>query len=243
MLEAFDTGYLVHIAMLGYVLGFLFRDQIILRLLVLVGTVLYIAYYYFHPAEPLWGAIYASLLIGAATLIGLFRVVYNRLQIGISAQHWPIFETLKGLEPGEFRRLIRIGEVRQCDEVLELTREGETPENLYFIMSGDAEVEKGDRIFPIGSGEFVGEISFVMNAPASATVRLPAGGVFVQWPQDALRAEVRRCPQLQAAFEALIGRDMARKIAVGVRIPTEDAVEAKTPRASAFDARPATTLA
>lgn len=219
MADIWDTGYLVHLAMLGYVLGFLFRDQVILRLLVLSGTCFYISYYYFHPAEPLWGAIFASVAIGSATLIGLLRVIYSRLEIGISAQHWPIFETLKGLEPGEFRRLIRIGEVVREEAPVQLTEDGVRAEHLYFIISGDAEGEKSGNRFPLSSGEFVGEIGFIMDAPASATVRLPNGGVFVRWPVDALRREGERCPKLQAAFEALIGRDMARKFSQGVRLP------------------------
>ena len=45
------------VAILGYVLGFILKSQIILRLLVLAATLLYIAHNYYHPEEPLWGAI------------------------------------------------------------------------------------------------------------------------------------------------------------------------------------------
>ena len=67
-----DTETLVTIAIVGYVLGFLFKSQITLRMLVLVASLFYIAYYYYHPAEPLWGAIWGSVLIIVANLIGLF---------------------------------------------------------------------------------------------------------------------------------------------------------------------------
>ena len=38
-----DASILVHIAALFYVAGFLVRDQLILRLLVLIGTLLYLS--------------------------------------------------------------------------------------------------------------------------------------------------------------------------------------------------------
>jgi len=118
----FETGYLVHLAMLGYVSGFLFKDQILLRILVLIGTVFYIAYYYFHPAEPLWGAIYTSLLIIAANLIGLTRLIYSRLPFAIRPEHAPIRKVLPGLEPGEFRLLMKQGALKHAEAEITLAQ-------------------------------------------------------------------------------------------------------------------------
>ncbi len=65
-----DASLLIHFATLGYVLGFLFKKQLVLRMLVLVSTVLYIIYYYYFPAQPLWAAIMGSSLIMLANIIG-----------------------------------------------------------------------------------------------------------------------------------------------------------------------------
>ena len=40
--------------------AFLFRDQFILRGLILVGNLVYILYFYFAPESPLWGGIFWS---------------------------------------------------------------------------------------------------------------------------------------------------------------------------------------
>lgn len=212
-----DTGYLVHIAMIGYVLGFLFRDQVILRVLILGGTLFYLAYYYLHPEQPLWGAIFASSMIFAANFIGLIALLYSRLPIGISAQHWPIFEALSGLEPGEFRRLMKLGVMRRAEVETLLTKEGEPLEHVYFVVSGAPKGLKDGVAFNLPGGEFVGEISFMIDGPATATVTLPEGGVYYEWRKEALRKAMDRAPGLSHAFEALIGRDLARKMATSRR--------------------------
>ena len=212
-----DTGYLVHIAMLGYVAGFLFRDQITLRILVMAGTAVYIAYYYLHPAEPLWGAIYASLAIMAANFIGLCRLLYSRMPIGIPADQWPIFEALQGLEPGEFRKLMRLGDMRRAESDVELTREGAPVDRLYFIISGNLTGEKDGVSFPVPHGEFIGDVSFMLKSEATASVVIRGGGVYYEWPKDELTQALRRQPKLSHAFEALIGRGMAKKFGASRR--------------------------
>ena len=47
-----DTEILVTLAILGYVLGFIFKNQIFLRLLVLIATIFYILYSTTIPKPP-----------------------------------------------------------------------------------------------------------------------------------------------------------------------------------------------
>lgn len=211
------TETLVALAMLGYVLGFIFKNQIFLRLLVLFGTIFYILYYYHHPAEPLWGAIYGSAGIMIANLIGLGRLMYSRLPIGIPADQWPIFKALEGLEPGEFRKLMSLGSMKFAEQDMILTEESVVVDNLYFAISGDLTGDKSGHPFKMYAGEFIGEVSFMLGGHATATVRIGQGGVYYEWKKEKLRRVLENQPRLAQAFEALIGRDMAKKVATGYR--------------------------
>lgn len=215
-----DTETLVTLAILGYVLGFVFKNQIFLRLLVLIATIFYILYYYYHPDEPLWGAIYGSFLIMGANLIGLGRLLYSRLPIGIPANQWPIFKALDGLEPGEFRKLMSLGSMQFADATVQLTEEAVEVESLYFAISGDLNGVKTGREFKMYAGEFIGEVSFMLGGKATATVSIEKGGVYYEWRKDKLRKVLENEPRLSQAFEALIGRDMAKKVAAGFREET-----------------------
>jgi len=130
MIDHFEASWLVHLAMAAYVLGFLFREQILLRLLVLIGTGFYIAYYYNQTPVPLWDAIFASTAIGTANLIGMSRLLYSRYVLLIPMEQRGIFGAMSGLQPGEFRKLMRLGTISTAEDDLELTKEGTPPEFL-----------------------------------------------------------------------------------------------------------------
>ena len=214
----FETSLLVHAATLTYVLGFLFRNQIALRLLVLGGTVLYILYYYFHTASPLWDAIFGSVLIGVATTYGLIMLLHSKLPIGFSRTDREIFAKFDSLEPGQFRQLMRAGEMTFTSEFTVLTRQDQIAEKMYFVLNGAIEVRKGQTVFSVPDHSFVGEIGFVLDRPASAHAVLPNGGSFIAWDRQALAALLERKPMLRQAFNALVTQDIASKLSTSVRL-------------------------
>lgn len=218
MLEDLGTSWLVHVAMFAYVLGFLFREQITLRLLVLIGTGFYIAYYYVQTPAPLWDAIFASVAIGTANLIGMGRLLYSRYVLLIPTEQRGIFGAMSGLQPGEFRKLMRLGEIKTADKDFEMTVEGTPPDHLYYVVDGTPRATKNGQSFSVRDEMFIGEISFILHRAASACVTLPAGSTYVQWNKAALRHAMARDPQFGQALEALISRDMARKVAESVHV-------------------------
>ena len=208
-----DAGAFVHFATLGYVLGFLLKNQLALRCLVMIATVLYILYYYFFPAEPLWGGILGSTLIAIANIIGTAFLLFDRFPIKISSLHMPIFKKLKGVEPRAFRRLIKAGELFDADADMMLAKEGEELPYLYYILSGKVVMKKAGKESDISPGCFVGEVSFILQGNASATVAVLSGAKYMRWERYKLQALLHKNPDLRQSFEALIGRDMAAKVA------------------------------
>lgn len=214
----FETSLLVHAATLTYVMGFIFRNQIILRMLVLVGTVMYALYYYFHTASPLWDAIFGSVLIAMATTYGLLILLYSKLPVGFSRADREIFAKFDTLEPGQFRQLMRAGEMVFTSERTTLTHEDQIAERVFFVLNGAIEVRKADTLFSVPDHSFVGEIGFIMDRPASATAVLPAGGSFIAWDRETLQTLLKRRPMLRQAFHALVTQDIASKLATSVRL-------------------------
>ncbi len=208
-----DVGVLVHFATLGYILGFLLKNQLALRCLVMIATVFYILYYYFFPAEPLWGGILGSALIMIANITGTVFLLFDRLPIKISDMHMPMFKKLQGVEPRAFRRLIKIGELFDADEEVVLTKEGEELAYLYYVLSGKILMNKGQKESDIPPGCFVGEVSFILQGDASATVTVSSGAKYMRWERYKLQVLLNKNPDLRQSFEALIGRDMAAKVA------------------------------
>ncbi|MCL4766814.1 MAG: cyclic nucleotide-binding domain-containing protein [Hyphomicrobiaceae bacterium] len=211
-----QPGSIVYLAAATQAAGLLFRTQIVLRIFLLLGSGLYLTYYAVAAATPLWEAMVATTAIALANIFGLTLLMLSRSARMIPADQVALHDMLGGLEPGDFRSLMRFGRVRTlpADEIL--TVAGQVPDRLLYVIDGDVEIEKSSSPrFRIAPRHFIGEVSLVLDAPASATVWASAGTRLVEWPRVRLVQEMKRRTRLKLAVEALIARDMARKVAVG----------------------------
>ncbi|MEP3628521.1 MAG: cyclic nucleotide-binding domain-containing protein [Hyphomicrobiales bacterium] len=208
-----QPGSLVIGAGACYVLGLLFKNQIILRILILIGTGLYIGYYYLAAAEPLWGAIYTSVLIGIANIIGFINLLISQSPRFIAAGQMDLYNMLGGMEPGNFRKLMKTGHRRILDSDEQLTVQGTVPEKLFYILSGEVIIDKDGNKFNAGPRVFVGEISIILGTAASASAFLAKGAEIVEWDRNTLLKEMAAKDSFRVAVEAIIGKDMAQKVA------------------------------
>lgn len=209
--DVFGAAVLVHLAGLLHVCGYLSKDQLILRGLILAGTVGYAFYYYLQP-QPLWGAMFWSFLFIAANVFTMARLVLDGRQFSLDQRERRLAAAFATLSPGQFRRLMRVGKWMSAAGPTRITREGEPVEALFFVSDGAVTIHKGDRSFSVQPGLFIGEIAWLMNTPASATVELADGSRYMMWDAKTLRAVVARSPELKIAFESLLGQDLAAKL-------------------------------
>jgi hypothetical protein len=208
------TENIIHFGAAFYLAGFLFRDQLALRALIVAGDVIYLLYFYLAPESPLWGGIFWSALFVAVNLAMLGRIAADRMHLRLPPRDRQLLDRLGALSPGQIRCLLRLGRAAEAEGRIELTREGETPGMLFCVTEGDYDVEKGGKVVARAEGGFIGEVAFLLGRPASATVRLDCGARYFAWPVEPLRQQLARNPELDAAFKAAISRDLAAKIAV-----------------------------
>ena len=119
----FAKENIVHVGATLYLVGFLFRDQIMLRAFVIAGDLVYISYFYFAPDMPLWGGVFWSAVFTLVNVVMIARIVADRTQFRMSAEERQLFSLLGTLSPGEFRRLIRLGRWRTAIEATVLAVE------------------------------------------------------------------------------------------------------------------------
>lgn len=196
-----------------YVLGLLFKNQIILRVLILMGTALYIGYYYIAADEPLWGAIYTSVLIGIANIIGFINLLISQSSRFINPGQMDLYNMLGGMEPGNFRKLMKIGIRRTLEEDEQLTTQNAIPDRLFYVLAGEVVIDKDGNRFKAGPRVFVGEVSMILGTAASASVFLTKGAEIMEWDRDMLFKEMAKKDSFRVAIEAIIGKDMAHKVA------------------------------
>ena len=208
------TALLVHLAALIQLSGFLMRDQVMLRILVLSGNALYITYYYVHPATPLWDAMFWSGAMLLANLVMTVLILRDRRTHGISDEALHVYGAFGGMLPGDFRRLMRHARIHRADGPVTLTRLDVRPDCLFYVIDGPVTVERRDRTISFtGTGTFIAEIGFLLGTPATATVTLGRGARYVVWERARLTALFERSPAIRHAVERALSRDLASKLA------------------------------
>ena len=211
--QLFVSKNIVHVAALLFLLGFLSRDQFILRGLVLLGDLLYVLYFYFAPEEPLWGGIFWSAMFAIANVAMIWLIFLDEVQFSLRADERKLFDLLADLTPGQFRKLLKAGSQQVATSPVVITRENEPSNALYFIIDGKITIGKGGQRTVSEGKTFIGEIAFLLARPATATVTLEPGCHYCVWDSKTLHAVLHSNPALRTALSAAMNRKLAEKVA------------------------------
>lgn len=235
-----DNSLLVYAAMACQASGLVLRRQIALRCMVLLGSGLYIGYYFSHTPEPLWDAIIASTVIGSATLIGILRLLSDGLPFLTRKRHLEVYEAFDdiyagAMMPGQFRRLMRHARIATADERCTVTERGRVPSGLYFVVKGRTELRKGYRTAELEGSRFIGSIAFVTGGVALDDSWILPGTHYVRWSTQALHRQLAADLGLERGLHALVSRDMACKLARSFEFQ-QPAARRRIPRAEADSA-------
>jgi len=210
--------YFVHAAAICYLICFLFRNQIYLRWLAIMGDLFYIAYYSGAADKPLWEAMVYCGLNVCINIYMIYFLLGDLRQGARSKLEAVLFERIGTLNPGQFRRLMKLGVWKMADDETLITVEHLPLQELHYVLSGDAKAEKFDRnamqydgIVP-GFFGFVGEVAFVTGKPALTTTKIALGTVYISWKCDRLRLLLEKDVDLKKCLLQAFSADMALKI-------------------------------
>lgn len=214
MPDLLDARLFAHVALACYVIALLARKDMVLRLMLLLGTAFYILYYFFVGETPLWDAIFASVVIGLANIYGIVVLLIDRTTLGMSQSLRDVYAGFPTLNPGQFRRVMRLAEWHVAETETVLCSEGTVPRALFFTLDGPVLLQRGAEQVAVPARQFVGEVSFILGdgTPASATVTVAPGARYVAWDRQRLGALVAKSAPLANAFGALFNHDIARKL-------------------------------
>ncbi|QFT75931.1 Crp/Fnr family transcriptional regulator [Erythrobacter sp. THAF29] len=210
----FDPKWLIHIGAGLLLIAYAVRDELRLRILIIAATFIYIAYYYYVPEPPLWDAIVTSVLMVVVNIWVLGEILLERTTLRMTDDEKALFDAFETLSPGQFRRIAKIAKWHRADnpEGTLLIREDEPSDALFYIFDGLVSVEKYGRQFRLPEGNFVGEVAYVLNRKTTTTAVAPKGVRYVEWDAGVLRRLSHRYPALGNALNALLTRDLAKKL-------------------------------
>lgn len=210
-LQAF-LPYLVHLGALVYVVCFLFRDQLWLRSFAILGDLFYMAFYFGSLDDPFWPMSYnlLSVLVNFA-MIGV--LLHDQRERPLDDRDMLLYQAFAGMSPGDFRRFRAKGVWTVADAETPLVTEGQAVDHLHYILVGAFEITKSGRQIAAEGPRFIGEIAYLQNVPATASVRAMPGCTYISWHHAALEAVTSRHDGLRQSLARLLSADLAMKVA------------------------------
>jgi hypothetical protein len=219
----------LHAGNVLYLIAYLVRDVLWLRVISVAGMLALLAFYWMQPT-PMYMAIAWNSLFMAVNIVQISILILERRPVFLGEEELHLYRTLfRSLKPVEFKKLLSIADWKKAKAGEELIAQNKPVDSLVLISSGRGAVEMDDRhVAYVYSGQFVGEMGFLTEQDATARVVAVAPTDYLAWPTAKLRSLLAATPGLHVKFQGVLGRDVVGKLhheAVSTAHPSRVATE------------------
>jgi CRP-like cAMP-binding protein len=205
--------FMIHIANVLYMMSYLMRDILWLRVLTVFAASCIVPYFYFRP-EPLMAPIYWNLLFTFMNIYAIWRLLLERRPVQLTADEQRLRQLVfRSLTPREMLKLVKLGRwekhaPRECCVECE-----KTCEEVAVICSGKVCVElNGQVVTELREGQFIGGTGFFIDEPSSASVIAVEPTRCMWWPKSKLKTFLKNNPDIHAAFQMILGMDLTSRL-------------------------------
>ena len=206
---------MLNCAYLIWLVAFVSKKIVWLRILTIMGNVVVLPYYLFYFEETLWNPIFWVGIYTSINLIMLFLIYLENRPIRLGDLEQKIYDrTFKSLKPKEFKHLIDHGSLDELQPEIGLVTRDTHLEKLMLVVEGQAEVvlKNGDEV-DIPAGGFIGEQSFITGENTSADVSTGReAATILSWNSDSLRKYLETKPHLKETLELILTSDVIHKL-------------------------------
>ena len=186
-----------------------------LRSLAVIGLSFEILYFIFSGGD-LWTGIGWDTIFIAINTYQLYRLWKDRVSLHLPDADCELLrKVLPGLGDAQIARLLLAGEFSQIASGTTLAEENQDLQRLFFICDGRVKVLiAGREISLLEKGNFVGEVAFLTERPATATVIAESSVRALVFDKDKLSQFFRSDAEVAGLIYQLLGRELAFKIKV-----------------------------
>tara|TARA_B100000287_G_C20511372_1_gene733161 strand:- start:307 stop:963 length:657 start_codon:yes stop_codon:yes gene_type:complete len=203
-----------HLAFGLIAFSFLVKDILWLRILSVLASLFSVLYNYFIPIEPMWLPIGWNLVFVAVNLYHIGVIIYEKRPIKMAPKDKELYETLfKDMTPVEYLKISKVAEWKQflCGE--RITRQGSPVPDLVLIYNGTVDVAvDGNMVAQLKDGQFVGEMSFLTEKPATATCIVKHDCECLVWKQHEFKDLLKRNPSLYFTIQSVLSSQLSDSV-------------------------------
>ena len=229
------THFLAGILFFGLALkslGYMVRDELVLRSLVVAGMVCDILFYALQPV-PILQSVATNTFLVVINVGLIMLIVFERTTLRMSDSAKWLYQHFPTLRPGQFRRVMKHATWHRADGRSEIIAEGVALDRLFFLFAPRFEIEKRGQTYVAHGPAFAGELVFLNGGQSSASVFVPGGSDYVSFDTCGLQQAMQRSAPLNNAMVALFGKDLAAKVANSVPIRPAEPTPPSAPQTPA----------
>jgi hypothetical protein len=204
---------LIHVSNVLYLLSYLVKDILWLRLLTVIAGLVLLAYFVLQPT-PLWVAVGWNTLFFFINIWQIHLLLLERRPVHLKVDEQRLYQlAFRTLTLREFAKVLALGTWQDVATGTRLVKRGEDLSTVMVLASGCVRVEvDGKRIRELPAGCFVGEMSFFTGTRPNADVVAIEPLRLLSFPRDTLRALLSKNIELRAAVQSAIGEDLIAKL-------------------------------
>jgi hypothetical protein len=200
-----------HLAFGLIAFSFLVKDILYLRLVSILASLFSVFYNYVIPAEPMWIAVGWNFVFISLNLYHIAVLVYEKRPVHMSPKHKELYETMfKDLTPVEFLKITKIADWEHFKSGEVITQQGRAVPDLNLIYNGTVNVTVDRvKVAELKDGQFVGEMSFLTEKPATATCVVQHDSEVLVWKQEQFKELLKRNPSLYFTIQSLLSTQVS----------------------------------
>tara|TARA_R100000234_G_scaffold68845_1_gene42247 strand:+ start:1628 stop:2269 length:642 start_codon:yes stop_codon:yes gene_type:complete len=199
-----------HLAFGLIAFSFLVKDILWLRIVSILASAFSIFYNWVIPVEPMWIAIHWNLVFIVLNFYHIAVIIYEKRPVHMNPKDKELYETLfKDLSPVEYLKISKIANWKKFKSGQKIIKQGLPVKDLVLIYNGtvDVAVDKG-KVAELRDGQFVGEMSFLTEKPATATCITKHTTECLVWKQDEFKELLKRNPSLYYSIQSLLSNQL-----------------------------------
>ena len=203
-----------HLAFGLIAFSFLVKDILWLRTVSIIASLFSVFYNYFIPVEPMWIAIGWNFVFVTVNLYHIAVIIYEKRPVHMSPKHKELYETMfKNMTPVEFLKITKIADWLHFKPGEVITQQGRPVPDLNLIYNGtvDVAVDK-EKVAELKDGQFVGEMSFLTEKPATATCIVKHDSEVLVWKQEQFKELLKRNPSLYFTIQSLLSAQVSSNL-------------------------------
>ena len=200
-----------HLAFGLIAFSFLVKDIMWLRIVSILASLFSVFYNWVIPVEPMWIPIGWNFVFVALNLYHIAVIVYEKRPVQMSPKHKELYETMfKDLTPVEFLKITKLADWEHFKSGEVSIQERHAVATLNLIYNGTVDVAvDGKKVAQLKDGQFVGEMSFLTEKPATATCVVKHDTECLVWKQEQFKDLLKRNPSLYFTIQSLLSTQVS----------------------------------